>query len=142
MKKEIVGSMSEWFGVLKDVFRQIDDGSLIIRHFQALLEHRNPFDVDGSFTEKLLSKRFGKKITVDPLPAEFTEENLTKWAQYNLTPVFLPDEEISENRNLKNWVKPEKWFYYQIKGGKISADVLSNLSLAFLMISNFLFLGE
>ncbi len=44
MKREIVGSMSEWSGVLKDIFRQIGDGSLTMGHLQALLEHRNPFD--------------------------------------------------------------------------------------------------
>ncbi len=49
-KKEarVVGGMSEWSGVLKDVFRQIDDGSLAIGHFQAFLEHKNPFVVQAA----------------------------------------------------------------------------------------------
>ena len=128
MERRIVGSMSEWSGVLKDAFRQIDDGSLTISHFQALTEHRNPFDGGDvldqliSKTEKLLSKHFGKKIIVDRIPAEFTEENLAKWARYNLKPVFLPDEEITENREIKNWVKPRRWFYDKIKEGKIARD--------------------
>ncbi|PIZ99695.1 MAG: hypothetical protein COX77_00830 [Candidatus Komeilibacteria bacterium CG_4_10_14_0_2_um_filter_37_10] len=46
MKKSVVGSMSDWSGVLKDVYRQIDDGSLTLGHFRALAEHRNPFAVD------------------------------------------------------------------------------------------------
>ncbi len=128
MKKEIVGSMSEWSGVLKDVFRQIDDGSLGIGHFQTLLEHRNPFDDGGvldqlvSKTGKLLSKRFGKKIAVGPLPEEFTEENLAQWVRYNLKPIFLPDEEISENRKIKDWIKPKKWLYDKMREGKIFSD--------------------
>lgn len=40
MGKQIVGSMSEWSGVLKDLFRQIDDGSIGLSEVQALLEHQ------------------------------------------------------------------------------------------------------
>jgi len=43
MSREVVGSMSEWSGVLKDLFRQIDDGSINLQQLQAFLEHRNPF---------------------------------------------------------------------------------------------------
>lgn len=42
-KKQIVGSMSEWSGLLKDLFRQIDDGSIGLPQLQAFLERRNPF---------------------------------------------------------------------------------------------------
>lgn len=86
MKHLVVGSMSEWSGVL--------------------------------------SKAFNKLIAVKSVPMEFTEENLAKWAKYNLHPVYFPDEEISDDRPLKNWVKPEKWFYNQIKSGKISQDAV------------------
>lgn len=108
MGREIVGSMSE---------------------VQAFLEHRDSFAARDSLdqlvfkAENLLSKRFGKKIKVDdPLPTEFTEENLQKWERYNLKPIFLSDEEIGEDRNLKNWTKPEKWFYQKIREGKIAGD--------------------
>lgn len=43
MAKAIVGSMSEWSGVLKDLFRQIDDGSVVLYQVQTFLEHRDPF---------------------------------------------------------------------------------------------------
>ena len=43
-KKENVGDMSEWSGMLKDFFRQIDDESITREHLKAILEHRNPFD--------------------------------------------------------------------------------------------------
>lgn len=43
MAKPIVGSMSDWSGALKDLFRQIDDGSLTLYHLRGFLEHRDPF---------------------------------------------------------------------------------------------------
>jgi len=48
MAREIVGSMSDWSGVLKDLFRQIDDGSLTLEQLKAVVEHQNPFiDLDS-----------------------------------------------------------------------------------------------
>ena len=44
MAKAIVGSMSELSGLLKDFFRQIDDGSLSLFNLREMLNHRNPFD--------------------------------------------------------------------------------------------------
>jgi len=41
--KNIVGSMSDWSGVLKDLFRQVNDGSITLAQTQAFVEHRNPF---------------------------------------------------------------------------------------------------
>ncbi|MFH1048874.1 MAG: hypothetical protein V1732_04390 [Patescibacteria group bacterium] len=41
---ENVDDMSVWSGMLKDLFRQIDDGSITKENIQAFLEHRNPFD--------------------------------------------------------------------------------------------------
>ena len=43
MGREIVGSMSEWSGMIRDLFRQIDDGSITLEQVQAFLEHKNPF---------------------------------------------------------------------------------------------------
>ncbi len=39
MTREIVGSMSEWSGVLKDLFRQIDDGSITLEELKDLANH-------------------------------------------------------------------------------------------------------
>lgn len=54
MKKEVVGSMSEWSGALKDLFRQIDDKSLTLENLQALLEHKNPFEICNAGNKKLI----------------------------------------------------------------------------------------
>ena len=107
---------------------------LTLDQMQMVVEHHNPFDAPNvPFAEKLvlqtaklLSKKFGREIKVDPLPPEFTEENLARLAMFNLKPVFLPDEEIGEDSELKDWTKPEKWFYDQIRNGKI-ADVSAKL---------------
>lgn len=45
MVREVVGSMSDWSGVLKDLFRQFHDGSLTLEQATAFKEHRNPFEI-------------------------------------------------------------------------------------------------
>lgn len=146
MDEKMVGSpdlMPDWFekykGIKKELNEQLLRGlrtpgeGLILDHLQALVEHRNPFvepvqsvrtyaDKFVSRTAKLLSKRFGKKIVVDPLPIWFTEDNLAKAAKFNLRPIFFPGEEIGEDRPLRNWIKPENWFYQKIKEREIAAD--------------------
>lgn len=42
---QLVGDMSTWVGMMKDFWRQVGDGSLTEIHFQAFLEHRDPFIV-------------------------------------------------------------------------------------------------
>ena len=44
MAKKVVGSMSDWSGTLKDLFRQFHDGSLTLGQTIAFKEHRNPFE--------------------------------------------------------------------------------------------------
>ncbi len=43
-KRQVVGSMSKWSGVLKDFFRQIADGSINLNQVQAFLEHRKELE--------------------------------------------------------------------------------------------------
>lgn len=76
-----------------------------------------------SATAELLSDRFGKRIKVDPLPPEFTEDNLARWeSEFNLKPIFLPDEKINENRKLNNWIKLGECFYQKINQNEIALD--------------------
>jgi hypothetical protein len=46
-KTRMVGDMSDWSGMLKDLFRQIQDGSKTKEMLQAFLENRNPFTADN-----------------------------------------------------------------------------------------------
>jgi hypothetical protein len=70
MSRKIVGSMSDWSGVLKDVFRQIDDGSLTLAHMKAVAEHRNPFIPLDSLLEdwrRFYKKHFGLEVNLSNL---------------------------------------------------------------------------
>ena len=71
---------------------------------------------------QVLASRLRMPVLVDPIPLEFTPENLARWAKFCLMPMFLPDVEITEDMDIPGWTKPKKWFYDQIRGGKISAD--------------------
>ncbi len=94
------------------------------------LKRKDPFFVPPpiDFREQLvakvariLSRRLGRKITVDPLPEILTEENLKKAAEFNLRPVFSLGEEILKGRRPKNWIPlPEKFFQWE-RDGKIAA---------------------
>lgn len=44
MAKDIVDSLSAWAGLLKDLFRQIEDRSIEREHLRLFLEHKNPFE--------------------------------------------------------------------------------------------------
>jgi len=74
-KKEarVVGGMSEWSGVLKDVFRQIDDGSLAIGHFQAFLEHKNPFAVQAESKREVIIEEWKKLYFTLGISCDFSE---------------------------------------------------------------------
>ena len=48
-KRQVVSSMSDWSGVLKDFFRQIGDGSIALNQVQAFLEHQNPFEAKSDW---------------------------------------------------------------------------------------------
>lgn len=63
MPREVVGSMSEWSGVLKDFFRQIEDGSHSLEAVKAFNERRNPFESPVREVEIV-------PPPVPPLPAE------------------------------------------------------------------------
>ena len=71
---------------------------------------------------QVLPSRLNIPILVDPLPPEFTDENLAKWAGFGLRLVFLPDAEITEDMDIPGWIKLDKWFYDQIRNGKLGSD--------------------
>jgi hypothetical protein len=131
--------MPDWLEKRRKIMGEIDTQlirglqepgkGLTLDHLQATAEHRNPFEAKVpsvlealvDVTQKKLQKFF--RVDIESLPSEFTEENLAKWAEFGFKPVYLPMEEIGENRKFKkNWTKPEKWFYQKIGEGKISAD--------------------
>jgi len=75
MTRQVVGSMSDWSGMLKDLFRQISDGSFTLPMMKAVVEHHNPFDsglpdIDWPKTYEALgmSEEYSKfpAVTEDP----------------------------------------------------------------------------
>lgn len=132
MSNNLVGDTSATLaGVWVDILQKYRSGKITLEHLQRFADlSSTPFAVTiqnakreiekfAAKTERKLSTVFKKRIIVDPLPPEFTDENLAHWAKFNMKPVFLPREDIGANRPLKNWTKPEQWFYDQINDGKI-----------------------
>src|SRR3989338_718511 len=137
MKNNLVGDTSvELAGVLGDIMAKYRGGHISLEHLKRFAGmEANPFAVRAkdakreiekfaAKTARKLSTVFKKRIVVDPLPPEFTDENLAHWASFNFRPVFLPREDIGANRPLKNWTKPEGWFYERVDDVTISADYI------------------
>ena len=62
---QVVGMMSDWSGVIRDMFRQFADGSLTLENLKAFVEHRNPFAVTNIREEWQEFYRKYFRITVD-----------------------------------------------------------------------------
>ena len=60
---KVVGASDVSTGVLKDLFRQLADGSLTGHHLGELVQHRNPFALRGEHRH-LVPIRCGDEITV------------------------------------------------------------------------------
>jgi len=69
--------------------------------------------------KEVLEKFFGKKIEVPPLPKEITPERLKKWQEKDLELHFLPAENMTQNREIKGWKKPD---YRHINASKFPPD--------------------
>ena len=83
MARPIVGSASELSGVLKDLFRQIDDGSISLFNLRAFVEHRDPFD-------RLVNLDWQKTYEVLCMSEEYAE--------------FAKTQSVKEDPNL--WIVP------------------------------------
>ena len=132
MSNNLVGDvLSEELGAWIDIFQKRRSGVITADHIKRFAKlDPSPFAVAAkdakreiekfaAKTARKLSTIFKKRIIVDPLPPEFTDENLAQWATFNFRPVFLPREDIGATRLLKSWTKPEKWFYDRVSDGKI-----------------------
>ena len=119
MIKNLVGAVpDDNLGIAQRVIRRMREEDGFIEEVRALLGETVPARTFGKL-ERRLSKVFGKRITVDPMPEVFTPEFLQRMAPYNLKPVFLPGEDIDENCQLKQYTKPEQWFYQQVAAEKV-----------------------
>ncbi len=132
MSKILVGSVpGDILGAVKSIIEKYQGGVITDDHIKRFANmDPTPFAVlakdakreiekFAAKMERKLSTVFKKRIIIDPLTPEFTEENLAHWATFNFKPVFLPREDIGANRPLKNWTKPARWFYERVGDGKI-----------------------
>lgn len=125
MTKNLVGAMpDDHLGIAQEFIRRLREESGFPERAKQWLAGKitdSASVISHPFAQlaKHLSKRFGHPITVDSYPSEFTDEFLANAAQYNLRPVFLPGEEIGQNRTLKRWTKPYAWFYDQVRAGNV-----------------------
>jgi len=132
METNLVGDVpSDELGAWIDIFQKRRSGVITAEHIKRFAKmDPTPFAVTvkdatreiekfAAKTARKLASVFKKRIIIDPLPPEFTEENLARWTTFNLKPVFLPGEDIGRERKLKGWKKPEDWFYDRVGDGKI-----------------------
>ena len=120
--------------LLEDFIIKYRKGVFTDGEVKRFLQRKEPFaaSVSIDFREqivarikKILFKRLGQEITVDPLPQIWTEENLEKAARFNLRPVFSLGKELNEilkKFKPKNWVPLPKKFFQWERDKKIAPD--------------------
>lgn len=64
-KTQVVGTMSEWSGVIIYMFRQFNDGSLTLANAKAFVEHRDPFAITDIKSEWAEFYRKHFRLSVD-----------------------------------------------------------------------------
>ena len=94
--KTVVAGSSVTASQLKDFFRQIDDGSINGIHMQAILEHRNPYDLDSVVIDwKKVYETLGVKV-------DFNNEDVND-PNFWIVPVFkgvTPNKVVQALRGL------------------------------------------
>ena len=126
---EIVGDTGK-LALLEDFVVKLRKDVFTVDEMKRFLRRENPFatPVPMDFreqtvakVERILLKRFGRKITVDTLPEILTEENLRKAAKFNFQPVFSLGDVLLALDKPKNWVAiPGKFFQWE-RNGKIAS---------------------
>lgn len=145
MKLDMVGrTPSELLGLQRDILERLSghDGDLWMERYKRMHRGENPFaELVGASapadawkdelikaTHKKLAKFSGawaKQVT--QVPDTWTPEFLANAAGYNMRPVFIPDADISETFRHRKYMKPNQWFYDNIRSGVIKGDAPTRL---------------
>lgn len=142
-KRQVVGSMSDWSGVLKDFFRQISDGSLTLEHIIDVNEHRNPFEGEAgeNWIDQIINREhqyhlnfFGRKINLPKFEKtlkKYGQKQIRQWQKLGLEPHFLPKAFLFQsNNNFPGWkIKPNNWYYEKAAQDKILRYVDGELEI-------------
>jgi hypothetical protein len=140
MRLDMVGRMpSHVLGVLMDLIQKLmgNDGELWLERTKRMLKGENPFAelvsqsaAPATWKDELvaMARRKLKKFSrawadqVTGIPDVWTPEFLANAAAYNLKPAFLPDADISESFRARKYIKPEPWFYANVRNGNIKNE--------------------
>jgi hypothetical protein len=96
MVRKVVGSMSDWSGVLKDLFRKIEDGSITLSQLKSFNDHVNPFSPDNSLEawQNLYRDFFGIKVDLSTLQIPARKEGFDRLivVAKGITPQIILDQ--------------------------------------------------
>lgn len=114
-KVKVVGGMSEWSGLLKDLFRQIDDGSVSQKQLQLFLERRSCFINPILDWQDFYRNVFGMKVSFYGLriPEYIDDFNRLVVMAKGMTPQMIYDKYVElflypkwTGRSLDEIIKP------------------------------------
>src|SRR3989344_9446835 len=139
-KLDVVGCLpSKVLGLQRDMLEKWSgpDGDLWVERIALTLQGKNPLEavaLGPKWADEIcvqarrkLKKFFGRHVQVDPVPSSWTQEFLENAAKYNLRPVFLPETDISESFQHGGYVKPDAWYYNNVKSGNIKGKAPTKL---------------
>jgi len=96
MVRKVVGSMSEWSGVLRDLFRKFDDGSITLSQLKSFNDHVNPFSPDNSLEawQNLYRELFNIEVDFSALQIPAKKEGFDRLivVAKGITPQIILDQ--------------------------------------------------
>lgn len=104
MKKSLAGSMSDWSGLLKDLFRQIDDGTITRDQLHMFVaRHENPFNKEINLLTVDYSRILKRMIATgkyDWVNRDITEKNYPLPTSLLGQKILIPSKLFHFNREI------------------------------------------
>jgi len=142
MKLDMAGrTPGEVLGVQHDMLERLsgNDGALWLERYKRLHRGENPFaeltdespvPADDAWKTEIVAyakrklKNFSRAWSeqVTAIPDNWTPEFLANAAKFGYKPVFIPDADINETFWHPKYIKPENWFYNNIRNGNIKTE--------------------
>ena len=145
MRLDMAGrTPNEVFGVQRDMLERLsgNDGDLWLERYKRLHNGENPFVeltsnsavTDGWKSELVAyAKRKLKKFSrgwaeqIMSIPDSWSPEFLANASSLGYKPVFIPETDIGEAFRHRKYIKPEDWYYTNIRNGNIKTENPTNL---------------
>lgn len=120
----------------QEELKEIQKEEMEIKGAKERSRERGEFSELVSREKNKLKEFFGYDIDVPPLPEEITLEKYEQWKELSFELHYLPEEDMTKDRDLPGWQKkPNDWFYNAIGERKISPDA-TKLSGAWVLIDS------